>query len=553
MSPYRFYCGLGLFCLSASALAAPLPGGVDAGQLQKRFEPQQGPQARPKALVVPNTGGIEAPEGAETMRFNLSEILLDGASVFPQAELQAIYGQHLNTTVSLKQVYQIAADISAHYGNAGYLLSRAFVPPQTIEAGQVKIRVVEGYVDQVLIEGMDDRRPELFQHYIDQITASRPLRAQVLERYLLLANDLPGVNFKSVLEPSKENVGAALLKLTATRKAYTGGFSLDNRGSETSGPWQVLLEGTANDLTRRLDSTTLRFATVPNSPEELRYWQLSHQQVLNAEGLRLELDASKTDSQPGGSVLQQLEVETRSRNLGAALSYPLIRSRDQNLSLSGSLTARLSETLQLGTPTRDDLSILRLGAVYDRADAWAGGGVNLLSATLSQGLSIWGAQVNSRANAKPSFTKLELQARRSQQLAERWSADLRLNGQYTSGSLPSSEEFGLGGERSLRGYEPSEWTGDKALTASLEVRYQVPVQWQGDMQIYGFVDGGKIWRNDPQAGQLASLSADSLGFGARFGLPQDISLNLEAARANDEHADGEKPGWGLYGRLLLQF
>lgn len=539
--------------LPSLSQAAPLPGGLDPGQIEKRFQAPTTPRATPKPIAVPATAGLEAPTGAASIRLTPRQIQIEGATVFAADELKALYAELLNREIGLDQIYGLAARITTRYGNAGYLLSRAIIPPQTIEGGLIRIQIVEGYVDEVIVEGMNGRRPDLFSHYIAQITASRPLHAKVLERYLLLANDLPGVRFKSVLSPSKVNIGAATLTLSAARDPWEGGISLDNRGSETSGPWQLLLEASANDLMRRLEGTTLRYVTIPDSPEELRYWQLSHLQTLNGEGLRLGFDLNATDSEPGGTLLQQLNVETRGRSASAFLNYPLIRSREENLGLSGSLVARTSETMQLIGDTEDQLYILRLGVAYDRADAWGGGGVNLFSATLHQGLDAFDAQVESRFAASPDFTRLELQARRNQRLTDRWSADLRLNGQLADGSLPASEQFPLGGENSVRGYEPAEWTGDRALNGSVELIYRPQLTWSQDLQLYGFYDYGQIWRASPLPAEFETVTAEACGLGTRISLPHDIALNLEAAKPQQRHADRDDPDWQIYGRVRISF
>lgn len=536
------------------AMAQAANASIEPAQIEKRFEPDQRPLSTSKPILVPKEAGLAAPQGAADIRFVLTGLQIDGVTVFSQEELSELYGELLTTEISLDRVYEIATQVTARYGNAGYMLSRAIVPPQEIEGGKVRIQVIEGYIDQVEVEGLEGQRTDLFDYYMQKITSSRPLHSSALERYLLLANDLPGVKFKSVVRPSEKNVGAATLVLNATTKPWEGGISLDNRGSRTSGPWQLLAEGSGNDLLGRLESTTLRVATVPGSHEELHYWQLSHLYTINGEGLRLGLELSSTDSEPGGDVLRALQVETKGRTLLGQLSYPMIRSREKNLTLTGGLDFRQSETLQLGAVTADDqLMSLRLGASYDQADTFGGGGINLMAVTLSHGLNAFGAQAESRAGAEPDYTKLELLLRRNQRLGELFSADMRINAQMGSGSLPSSEQFSLGGERNVRGYEPAEWTGDDAMTASLDLIYRPKLNWQGDVQLYGFYDYGKVWRANPQVGEAEDDHASAFGLGTRVQLPKNFAFNFELANPQRSDSSGEEHSWQLYTRLRATF
>jgi hemolysin activation/secretion protein len=549
----------GMTLPASTVFAVSSPSTVNPAQIEKRFEKPLEPVSKPKAVQVPQSDAGKMPENADQIQFILKSISLEGVSVFDSTDLEPFYKDLLDRQVSLKELYLVAEKLTAHYGNAGYLLSRAIVPPQTIESGNVTLKVIEGYVDDVVINGVDGLRPDIFDHYKAQLTASRPLHSRVLERFLLLANDLPGVRFKSVLNPSKTNVGAATLVMDGEQTPWQGLASLDNRGSESSGPWQLLIEGTANNLFGRLDTTTLRYATVANERDELQYWQLMHSQVLNGEGLKLGLDFNHTNSEPGGDIYNLLDVETRGHTETVSLNYPYIRSREENFSVNASFSFRESDTLQLGVlSTRDKLRVLRLSAIYDKADDIAGGGVSVLSGTLSQGVDMADAQVQSRLLADADFTHLGLTARRIQQLenlGKEWSLDIRLQAQYANETLPSPEQFGLGGENSVRGYEPAEWTGDSAFTGSAELRYQMPVEWDGTVQLYSFYDYGKIWNENEANLPLIekTLSVDSAGVGTRVTFPQDLTLNVELTKPFDEHFDGDAADWELYGRLTWQF
>ena len=266
------------------------------------------------------------------------------------------------------------------------------------------------------------------------------------------------------------------------------------------------------------------------------------------------MDFTATDSEPEGQLLSLLDVETRSRSSSISLSYPYIRSRERNLSIRAGLTLRDSTTYQLSQASSDDeLTILSLGMQFDQADAWGGGGVSLLSATFKQGLDLFGADVTSRADADETFMSLNLQARRNQLINSLWSADIRISAQLSDDSLPSSEQAGLGGENSVRGYEPSEWTGDEVLNAAAEVIYRPEIEWEGQTQFYGFYDIGKVWRDSPQIGEEKTDLARALGFGTRLTFPNNISLNLELARPLDDDSAGNPPDWQLYGRIRGDF
>ena len=119
-------------------------------------------------------------------------------------------------------MYALASRITALYGSDGYVLSRAIVPPQTLgpKGAVVHIEIIEGYVDRVIWpDGIKERYRDFFTDYERRIVESRPANIKVIERYLLLASDLPGLKFSSTFKPSTSERRASTLLVSARRKA----------------------------------------------------------------------------------------------------------------------------------------------------------------------------------------------------------------------------------------------------------------------------------------------------------------------------------------------
>ena len=77
----------------------------------------------------------------------------------------------------------IANRITARYRNDGYILSQAVVPRQDLRDGTLHIRVVEGFVNRVTVEGdgKDADSRGLVERYGQKITQDRPLKMKTLE------------------------------------------------------------------------------------------------------------------------------------------------------------------------------------------------------------------------------------------------------------------------------------------------------------------------------------------------------------------------------------
>ncbi|MBL4600037.1 MAG: ShlB/FhaC/HecB family hemolysin secretion/activation protein [Rhizobiaceae bacterium] len=87
----------------------------------------------------------------------------------------------------------------------------------------------------------------------------------------------------------------------------------------------------------------------------------------------------------------------------------------------------------------------------------------------------------------------------------KFSFDLAFAGQTTSGSLPSTEKFGIGGVGSVRGYETNERSGDTGVSVQAELH----------LPVFPLLKGGKI-----------SANADVFAF-ADYGSIHEIATNID--------------------------
>jgi hemolysin activation/secretion protein len=167
-APYLHACTLRLACafclgLLIMPVSAQQNGGgsVTAGQVEKRIEEtvtdrdRQDDRVRkaPQRTVgAPQPGIVAAPPHIE---FTLAAVSISGATVFTPAELAPFYEPYLATPITEVEATEIARRITEKYVAAGYILSRAIVPPQQVVTGVLQLRVIEGYVGAVTVSGLD--------------------------------------------------------------------------------------------------------------------------------------------------------------------------------------------------------------------------------------------------------------------------------------------------------------------------------------------------------------------------------------------------------------
>ncbi|MCW9033488.1 MAG: hypothetical protein OQJ97_04650 [Rhodospirillales bacterium] len=536
--PNIFWCLLLLFALflPLSGQAQTVPSGTRPGQIERQFEEFKEPRATPKVVVPETIQRAKPPANAKSVKFVLLDLNVVGATVFTKDQLSPLYKKYLGQEISLLTIYEIADALTTKYRNSGYILSRALLPRQTIASGVVRIQVVEGFVDEVIFSGDAPDKRGLLKSIGQKIVKSRPLNVSKLERYLLLMRDVPGYEVSSVLVPGKVT-GASTLTVKLKHQVVNAGVSVDNRGSHYVGPIFVNTRLSANSLAGLGERTQIRYITTdfasPPERDELQFFDISHQQKLNAEGTSLSLRASRTTSTPGGT-LEDDQIESKSRSVSLGIRHPFLRSRAQNL--SGYLTFDyLDSDVNTGGEalSRDRVRAARTGVAYDFIDKWRG--ISAVELGIGQGLPILNnspknGELLSNDRGRSDFTKFEINASRKQSISENFNILGAVSSQYSFHRLLSSEEFGVGGSSFGRGFDPSEISGESGVAAKLELQYSNEIKvlpFRSEYQMYLFYDAGSIWAREDSPSRD---SISSTGLGVRFNLTDYISGSLEYAQ-----------------------
>lgn len=480
------------------------------------------------------------PEGSEQIKLRLDRVQLDGASALNDAQLRGAYADKIGSEISLADVYRMANAITLKYREEGYILTQTVVPPQIIEDGTVRLQVVEGYIHSATVqaeEGATNAETALIKSYANRIVTGQALNVRNLEHQLLLINDLPGVQARSILSPSPDAPGGADLLVIIERDPLEGIVSIDNFGSRYLGPITLSAAATANSWLGLNEAISLQAAIAPDS-REMVYGGIKYEQPFGPWGTRASLMAAVTDTDPGYD-LDQFDVRGRSQLLSLRLDQPIIRSRTENLRSHLLLDWRNVRSSNILEPTRKDrIRMVRAGGEYEFLDTLFGYGYNTIGLEVSKGLNILGASEEDDANmtrpsADPQATKANIELQRLQRITPSVNLLLAGRGQKASHGLLSSEEFSVGGINNGRGYDPSEIVGDHGISGRAEVQWNNPFAWQGGyvqrLQFFTFLDSGRVWNEDATTSATKRDSLTSAGGGVRVGFTGDVDGSVGIA------------------------
>src|SRR5262245_841608 len=281
--------------LPLSAAAQLVPPVLQAPPVQPA-PPQPPTTLPPDTIPAAPPGARAAPPGADKLFVTPTAIELEGATVYPPGVLEEMTRPLVGRRIAASELFALAQRIEAKYRADGYFLTTVFLPQQRVADGRVRIRIVEGYISNVVVEGNVGDVAAQAHRFLDKITLSRPANLRDVDRYLLLTQDMPGISMKAVLRPGKEP-GSSELVAQLQRTPWDGLFTVNNRGSKFTGPQQGTLVVGTNSFTGLAERLEATFFTTFD--KEQNFGQLTWSNYIGSEGLLVRAYFGRGSIRPG--------------------------------------------------------------------------------------------------------------------------------------------------------------------------------------------------------------------------------------------------------------
>ncbi|MGG5820954.1 ShlB/FhaC/HecB family hemolysin secretion/activation protein [Falsiroseomonas sp. HW251] len=545
--------------LPSWAIAQPaprvgVPGPVPQGSPIPRVLPRPAPPLTP---AVPSPTPV-SPGQMPDVSVAVAAVRIDGATAFSPVELAPLVAGLVGPAVPLERIEEARTALLRRYRDGGYPLTA--VSAEIEPGGRLRFVVAEGRIAEVKLDG--DIGPAATQVllFLQRLVTEGPLDQATLERQLLLAQEVPGVTLRAVLRPMPgAEPGTLQLIAQVSRELLSGLVAADNRGFELVGPEQAVALMSLNSLTQFGERTDFVLFRSINGTQT--FGQVGVEAFIGASGLKLRVQAGAGNSMPSGS-LRAIGYEGTTTNFSIGVTYPLVRRRDQSVTLFA-LAEALQNDVSVGGPSgvssllsTDSLRPFRVGADWARRDFWVGddrpalstANIRLTQATAALGASSNGAALAGRVNQVVDFRKANGEITRNQAIFSPWEGATfgvfgMVAGQYSGDILPPIEKFYLGGLRMNRGYYAGEVSGDSALSTTVELRLDDVYSIRAfgatvdlTAQYYAFWDWGQAWDNGVDA-QTRRLS--SVGAGVRFIGARNTEIQLEGVSRLVTRPQGE--------------
>ncbi len=538
---------------------------TEAGTLlnQEQRSQQRLPERLPPAQATPNASRPEAGQGP---RVSVRAIRFTGGSdLLSAAELQALVSPYVGTDLDFAGLEGIALAVTDLLRSRGWFLAEAYLPRQDITQGDIEIAIKAGLLDgkagrgtafsiQRTDQDAGEKRPLRIQQDRLESLARKHLPAgatvneRAMERALLLMNDLPGISARAKLQAGIEEGSTQVVIDVDEGPLFSGSVNTDNFGNGDTGLEQVNVAAQLNDVSGYGDQISLN----ATDAQGMLLARLGYSLPIGSDGLKLALARSTMQYKILRGVGLDAALAGTSATTGLTLSYPWLRSRNQNLYGALGITRKTLLDDSTAGALRDKRIDVFTGLLSgDLLDTHGGGGLVTWSLGLTSGTLDLSNQANDSAadaatyNTQGRYAKLSYGASRLQKLPGAFSLWASLSGQVAQKNLDSSEKFILGGPNGVRAYSGSEGSGDEGWLGTLEVRYDVSGGTAlGQLQLFGFYDTGAISLHK-EAGTvpISTASAQNRYRLAAWGLGLGLSkTSSHALRIVWARKVGDNPG-----------
>ena len=139
-----------------------------------------------------------------------------------------------------------------------------------------------------------------------------------------------------------------------------------------------------------------------------------------------------------------------------------------------------------------------------------------------------------------NYALLRYALKAQQALPYDWQVRVAFDGQYTGDALVSGEQFGIGGQDSVRGFDERELVDDRGERPSLELQTPDFGERLGPRRRRpraGVPRPRALNRNRPLPGEATSVSIASVGAGLRVAIPPHYQLRLDLAHVTRGFGD----------------
>ncbi len=493
-------------------------------------------------IELQRTEKTTAKKAVDELEFEIYTIEVIGNTALDPDILKVQFDKYIGVKTSLFDLNQGIEELNEKYRKLGYFLTKAVIPSQKITNGTLKIQIIEGYIQQIFVDGGNAEIQSQVLEVLNPLVNIKPLDLATVERKIMILNSFPGIAINSTLRQGAE-LGSTEMVVNVSQIANSYSVSTNNNASYQIGPWFTSINATLNRVLNRNNQLSL-LGTIAGDLQKYKVLNMKYLEPIGTTGLTGSLSYTKSASNPQGS-LETLHIESSSDIFSPKISYPITKSRYNSITIDGGLNfSRSLTTIEGALYSFDKEMNYESNLTFINTNFM--NGFSLMNLGFIKGIPGGNSIDTEYASPSitgfdPNYSKVSFLLLRNQVISQEWSASFGFNGQYTKDTLLAGNLIAFGGATIGRGYDNSIISGDKGIGGFFELRKDIPYQipeLSKPIQIFSFIDSGTVSNNDNAVSGVVNSSASilSAGFGIRATLYNKVFLELQYARARSYYS-----------------
>ena len=501
----------------------------------------------------------------QATRFAVTTYVIEGNTILKQSRIDEILDVYKGSEIQIQDLEKARADLEKAYHEAGYPTVLVNLPAQTLEAGVVKLEIIEAPLVQITVTGNEYYKRYQILDKLPSVKYGALLYEPTFAKELGALNANPDLKVLPVLKPGSEPGTVSLELKVKDRLPVHAKLEADNRGPVTTPRDRIVAELQHTNVFGGDEILTASTVQTPTDWGAVQSYSLSFVKPIIWPDHLLAVYASHSLSNSvlaGGSVFAgggNVNVAGNATIAGTRYYFPIFPGGESTHQLAVGIDYKhldrteatfpggLGSTTVIKPISYTPMSLAYSGSIPDRL------GVNRITSTVKgyvAGMVPGGTKQDFegdpndpndppvRKGSTGTFAVLQGGYERYQPLPKDFLLTLHVDGQWATQPLIPAELYFAGGMDTVRGYLTYETAGDNAVRGRAEMMtpelLTIPVDriWQRKrssdysfkLRLLAFYDAAKLWLEQPSPGQISHFDLQGTGFGIRVTLPKDVGV-----------------------------
>ena len=461
---------------------------------------------------------------------NIHKILSD-------EEIAAYLKPFEQKSYDLTELQEVGKGLETLIREEGFAFYRVILPPQSLNSGEVQLKVIAFGVGEINIDGNKHFSKEGVIDSLPTLEKGVSPNIKKLAFDSKVANKHPSKQVAVTFKQSEiEDKVDANIKVTEQPRPYQFNLNYNNTGSDAAGEYRLTGGVQYSNLWGLDHVVNASYTLPPDYADTVKQYGGSYALPIYALGGWLNMYYAYSSSD-NGVVATDLTITGAGEMMGIHYQQFLPKWEKYEHSLDIGLDSRhfindvQFKKVQLGTNVRSMPFSISYKAEYPFENLRTG---YFLQWATNTGL--WTDNSDefysqSRAGATSSWHIFRYGTNLMSSYEE-WLLTTSFSGQYTQSPLIAGEQIGIGGSFDVRGYEQRETGADNGQIVKIELTS--PAFY--DANAFVFYDYGHGSREKPQAGELKEWNLSGTGIGAKWAWREYLSANVTFATALSDGA-----------------